>query len=201
MSLFAKFSACAAIVGLLFSSSPAAVVRCIVAVVINALDCVLRRRPWPHVAPKVCKIVPAITNGDAASAVSVVGRMVRIAAAVPHAFPYVVKRRSFTAMHEAFAAVARIASSVPKVGAHDRPLHATLTPAQPHIPSVLVERMGAENGPFAERPTSQVYEAVATASRMLSSHVPVPLCLRNVVRAAGRFAPSGCSHYSMNQAG
>ena len=150
---------------------------------------------------KKFECLPPGTNTNASPAIPMVVRMMGTSAAISHLRPCRVFGRTFHAMPFDFAAVARIASSVPKVGAVDRHLHATFTPAQPHILSVLVEKMGTENSPFAERPTSNVYEAVSVASRILSSHLSLLNRFDWLDPTRSHNLLVGSFHYNMNQAG
>lgn len=77
------------VVGLLFSRSPAAIIRAIAFRVINTLKGVAFG-PLAHVFFKGGKIIPARTNFYTASAVSIIMRCIRVIAPRPHLQPYAI---------------------------------------------------------------------------------------------------------------
>src|SRR5258708_12147525 len=81
--------------GLLRLRGPAAVAGFVVAVVLDAVDRVLRRRSRPHVRVERRVVVePTIAHQDAAASVVLVALVVRIEAAFLHRTPDCIFRRS-----------------------------------------------------------------------------------------------------------
>jgi len=67
----------APIVGLFFSRGPSAVARLVVAVIVDALDRMLRRGAWPHVSEELRKILsPTVGHGDPSATVAMVIRVI-----------------------------------------------------------------------------------------------------------------------------
>jgi hypothetical protein len=77
---------------LLFPCRPSHVARLVVAIVFNALKCVLRRRPRSHVGVEVLKRQPPIADCDSATSVVIVGRVSCGAAACKNMAPHSVLR-------------------------------------------------------------------------------------------------------------
>src|SRR5262252_88881 len=73
---------------------PAAILRCVRAIVIDAVNRVALRWPWPHVSQEIRKrLAPTVTDCDAATAISVEAIMVRIGATLDHVHPRAIFRR------------------------------------------------------------------------------------------------------------
>lgn len=72
---------------LLRRSYPTAVARLITFIVVNSINAVQRRRRLTHVGKEIVERLPALTNSDAAPAVSVIVRIRRIFATTPHLAP------------------------------------------------------------------------------------------------------------------
>jgi hypothetical protein len=67
---------------------PAAITRFIVAVVIDSIDLVPWRWPWPHVGEKQGEVIPSITNLNSSTSIPAKVGNVRVAASVSHIPPY-----------------------------------------------------------------------------------------------------------------
>lgn len=77
----------AAVVSLLFSRSPFAVLGFVVAVIINAFDSHILGRRFSHVREKILEDCPTLANFDAAPSIVAKMRNIAIAASVEHTFP------------------------------------------------------------------------------------------------------------------
>lgn len=81
-----------AILGLFFAGSPAAVVRTVRPVVVDALDGVAEARALANVGKEAAEVGPSLAYRDAASAVAIEVDSARIQAALPHGHPRAVGR-------------------------------------------------------------------------------------------------------------
>jgi hypothetical protein len=79
--------------GLFFSGGPSAIFGAVSLLVINALNA-KSIRSFAHVAQKISKIKPAITNCNSPAAVVFVSLALRTCASFFNAFPYLIRRRS-----------------------------------------------------------------------------------------------------------
>lgn len=79
---------------LLKQCGPSAIVRCIVAVVVNAVDRMIWRRRQTHICQEIIKQLPSVTHFNAAAAVIRVGRFFRVIATFFYSLPYLINRRS-----------------------------------------------------------------------------------------------------------
>lgn len=77
------------IVHLLFSRSPAAIARLIIAIIIDSINTVFARWPYTHICEKVFEgVTPAVANFNTASTVIFIRVVVRIIATLCHPTPY-----------------------------------------------------------------------------------------------------------------
>ncbi len=76
------------IVRLLFSSGPFAVIRLIIAIIVDSFDGEFRRRPSTHIFDKLGEIQPSFTNGNPPRPITIEGNILRIIAARFHFQPY-----------------------------------------------------------------------------------------------------------------
>ena len=76
----------ASIVGLFFAGDPSAIVRFVIAVVVDAIE---RKAGWPfpHISEEVAKIQPSFANRNAAAPVIGVVPMIWVIAPLDHGFP------------------------------------------------------------------------------------------------------------------
>src|SRR5688572_6652347 len=77
---------------------PAAVARLVVAVHVEPVERVFRRRPRTHVLQERFERIPPLADADAPAAVVLVTRVVRVLAALPHVMPGVVFGRVCSAV-------------------------------------------------------------------------------------------------------
>ncbi len=83
------------IFGLFFSGGPSAIFGAVSLVVINALNA-KPIRSFTHVAQKISKIKPAVTNCNSSATVVFVSLAFRTCASFFNAFPYLIRRRSLS---------------------------------------------------------------------------------------------------------
>lgn len=109
----------ALIVGLLFTSSPATISRLVVAVHINAIEAMHRRRFGPHIIQKVLgTISPSFADGDAAATIRIKVPSFRAVAAIFHALPRDIFRSFRTPMSwMSYQASARTHPALPEIAA------------------------------------------------------------------------------------
>lgn len=88
----------ASISGLLLRCGPAAVAWFVVAVVIDAVERVGRRRTQPHVGDKFRESVPTFANRDSAPSIDGIVSDLRVHAPAAHVLPRPILRRSFASM-------------------------------------------------------------------------------------------------------
>lgn len=86
-----------AITRLFSTSRPAAILRGVVPIVINAVNRVSLRRPLSHIRQKCAERIPTLTNTNAASSVPGIARVSRVVTAAPHRIPRGIGNRSPTA--------------------------------------------------------------------------------------------------------
>lgn len=78
-----------AILGLLLPRSPTAVARLVIAVVVNALDCMERRRALAHIGKECTEsLSPAFANRDPAPSVPTPSLAIGFVAALNHCYPH-----------------------------------------------------------------------------------------------------------------
>ena len=178
----------------------------VMALVVNAFNAVLRRWFESHVREEIFKCFPSLANGNPEFGISAICFVNAFSPARPteHSRPCCPFQRGFVAvpssclpMPTPSAPIALCAVTIPEVRGRNRNLSPAFATAQPHIRSVLVDRVGAENSPLPKYLSGKVYEAVAVSSRIASSHLSLRTRF-NVIRTARRSNPSGCSHYSTN---
>lgn len=86
---------------LFFSCGPVTILRRIGAVIVFAFHRMTSRRAWSHIVVKCFKaFTPTSTNRDAASAIILISRIVRIGTALKNVFPYRKFSRASSAVFE-----------------------------------------------------------------------------------------------------
>jgi hypothetical protein len=119
------------IAGLLSWCRPSAIVRLVIAVIIDPVNRVEGRRALAHIGQKRRKgVQPLFAYGDSAPAVVFIIPMLRAVTSTLHALPRRVFRRVASEMSEMAAWAARI-RIVPEVVDFDRPYVSAFAPAEP----------------------------------------------------------------------
>ena len=119
----------AAISALLLWGSPAAVAGLVVAVVVDAIDGMSRRRSLAHVRDEGGERLPSLTDANAPAAVPLVVRSLRVLASVFHGRPHTILGAGLAAREVTVNAV--------RLGAPPRPVTATGDdPAAGHVVDV-----------------------------------------------------------------
>lgn len=96
--LKSKQPTCSAVAGLLGSCNPAAVLRLIVAVIVDTLNRMFRRRTLTHVGQKAFKFTPSFTNLNSALSVGLEVRRIGVSTSINHQSPNAINRRSAVAV-------------------------------------------------------------------------------------------------------
>lgn len=181
--------------GLLFPSSPFAVVLGISESIIFSFKCVLRRWSPPHVSVENFERIPFRANGNTSVGIITTLFMQGIVAALLHSEPYCVFWRAAFPVSDTAAASATTASS----SRHCWSMNNRLAPAVAQYVPVgkwwLVSDRFVYDCPLAKSLTSQIYEAAVATNRIVVSHDFVPI-KQVVVRAASQLQLIGCSYFS-----
>ena len=182
---------------LLALGCPSAIARLVVTVVVNAVYRVLSRWPRPHVGQEVLKLLPALTDSNAAPAVVRVLVAFGVVAALTHSVPGVVFVGIVAAMlgfvlNSNFAletsATARVANAqVPSI--YDSSLAAVALAKPVFAPGVF------KNNQTPNAESGNVFYVEVKWGRLLLSHCASVLCM--VVRAASGVTSTGrCSRFN-----
>ena len=194
---------CPTIPALLFMSSPSAIPRFVVSVIVDAVQgCALWS--WPHVVAKCLKRrAPSVAHHNATTTIVAVLRVLFSVAAISHSFPASKFRRIRTAMSSCrFSVGTRLALHRPsavKVRGSNGSLLAARTPTQPPSFGGCIFNK-PKNSPFPEGLARQVFEVVGATNRMIVRHAKSPSQVSCVQAQAELRIPSGllyCSNSSM----
>lgn len=159
----------------------------------NAVRCGWLRS---HIGVKVLKRFPSLAYGDPASSIVRKFFSIWVIASFLHCIPRAVFWRvghavcSFASARFATTTAVRI-----QLVCTDRAFCSALAEADPEDSPRLAACISAENRPFPELLSGQVFEAVVATSRIAVSHVNL-LNRFNVVRTATQLQLIGCSHFS-----
>lgn len=154
--------AVAAVSVLRFAGGPSAVLRRIMAIVINAVERVPGRGAWPHVAKKALERIPALANFDAPASVMRECLTSWAPASIVHIHPCPMFRRAGLAMAKRAASLARLLDAALLGVTHLRSLsHLLMTAVASTKPKTLMLISGRrychrDDSPFAEALSSQI---------------------------------------------
>ena len=181
---------------LLCRCRPTTIFLFVVAVIVNSFNAVLSGWANSHIGKEVFKRHPAFAHCNSTPTIPGVVAITMIAASFTHSCPRIPFRRPRHSVAGTCALSALGASTTSKIGSDNWLLRSAFAAAEPFDRPAIIVRMKLKNRPFPKCLASQVYKAGMSFGRIVFSHVPTPLVSRNVVRAARRSNPSGCSHYS-----
>ena len=154
------------------------------------------RRGWfrSHVGIEVLKRLPSLAYYYAVTSIVSKGFQVGVVAALLHMEPRAIFRCVGHSVASFAAWVATVATVSSQQVSTNRSLCSALALAGPiDFPGRMV--CPADNRPFTESLSSQVYKAVTEASRIAVSHLNLPNRFK-VVRSAWTLQRPGCSHFS-----
>lgn len=194
------------VAGLLQWCRPYAVPLLIVAIVIQALDAdSVTGRFLSHVSEeRLERSSPSLTHSDSPASVSVISTGLLSVAPLKHAPPRLIRRRQGLSVsrvnlagllsHVASAAFSADSRAPRKLACGDRALRTTLAPTQPLSVAVDAAVITNNSQPAERRMPSKVFHAGVHSDRIRVSHDRSPES--GLARMAGRFAPSGRSHFT-----
>ncbi len=179
---------------LLGACCPAAILRAVVAIVVDAINRMLRGGASPHVQEKHCEVFPSIADSDAASTVvHVLGRG-RVAATGAHPLPDDVLRCTAQAVNRTcLAARSTVAAfSTAQIACAHKTFRSARTTTKPIDLSVV--RSFGQHCPPAKLLAGQVLEPEVATDRLRLSHDRSPK--REVVRTAMQLQLLGRLHFT-----
>lgn len=179
--------------GLFFLCCPFAVFRKITQRAIFSFVTVRRRRPRSHIGVKVLKRFPSFAYFDSVSAVVRKVCTIRVIATLIHLLPSNILRGVAHSVLSFAAWLASVATVPSKGRPTDRLFCSALATTGP-IDMLRMVRALAENRPFSELLSRQIYETRMTLGRLVFSHDAS--LISRVVRTALVLKRQCCSHFS-----
>ncbi len=180
---------------------PAAVVRFVVTIIVDAVNAVLARWSRPHILIKHLEGMPAVAHFNSSPTVTEILGTRSTVASPDHAMPDEVFRkrtqairsmslRCFISLKTSTALRVTITKTLPRNCA----FHATLASTHPHGASSIAVCGPQYDGQPPERMSGQIYECGVAFGRIGFSHDGTPDT--RLVRTARRLQPSGCLHFN-----
>lgn len=172
---------------------PSAVARFVIAVIVNTVNRVFRGWFRSHILVKGEKgIAPTVADGNAATSVITVPRIIDVCASLDHASPSAMFRREVQPI-DFTGTAARLMAAIAKHCASYINFVSAFALAEPA--SSLTAKSGKRyDCQFSVDVASLVFNVLRQWSRMTRRHDSTP-CKLCCVRSAGRLQSSGCSHY------
>jgi len=196
---------CALVASLLRPSGPLAVILRISKRVVDSLNTVFGRWSRSHIFVKRRKrFPPVVANPNVSTPVITILAIVGVIAALEHAPPRFVFGRMAHSMSGVpsrdrlvLEAPATLRASFAKTCASHGVFLTAVAFATPCGLAAIGEASVSKHNQPSETLPSQVYDAGRNSGRIHSSHVPVSLGIRNVVRTVMQHQLRGCSHCSL----
>jgi len=196
-----QVSVAATVATLFRSCGPAAIVRFVIAIVVDAVKLMLWGRPIPHVLVESQeRRTPAVADSNASSAVTGICWVSGVAAPTNQALPYLVFWRVRLSVScgriaglLAMKTPAALRLTIAETASQNSLLCSALTAAHP-VCFAIVAEIRAKDSPATEDVPAQIFYTDRTGDRMVRSHDRSPET--GLARMAGRFAPSGRSHFT-----